>query len=139
VAQPGRASGSGPEGRWFESSRPDHHTFAVSIQAWRNTPASATSPLNQSAQKNGALKEFEDLREAGARRRSFECARLRWGSALPDYAPGSILRAVLPPGARRARRQRGWAIGPPKCLGFVLFEEARLCLMEAETEDRTAS
>jgi hypothetical protein len=24
VAQPGRASGSGPEGRWFESSRPDH-------------------------------------------------------------------------------------------------------------------
>jgi hypothetical protein len=23
VAQPGRASGSGPEGRWFESSRPD--------------------------------------------------------------------------------------------------------------------
>jgi hypothetical protein len=24
VAQPGRASGSGPEGRWFESSRPDY-------------------------------------------------------------------------------------------------------------------
>ena len=26
VAQPGRASGSGPEGRWFESSRPDHYS-----------------------------------------------------------------------------------------------------------------
>ena len=25
VAQPGRASGSGPEGRWFESSRPDQN------------------------------------------------------------------------------------------------------------------
>ena len=26
MAQPGRASGSGPEGRWFESSRPDHYS-----------------------------------------------------------------------------------------------------------------
>jgi hypothetical protein len=26
VAQPGRALGSGPRGRWFESSRPDHHS-----------------------------------------------------------------------------------------------------------------
>ena len=27
VAQPGRASGSGPEGRWFESSRPDYFSW----------------------------------------------------------------------------------------------------------------
>ena len=30
VAQPGRASGSGPEGRWFESSHPDHFTQVYS-------------------------------------------------------------------------------------------------------------
>src|SRR5260370_17354870 len=34
VAQPGRASGSGPEGRWFESSRPDYSSLALtSVQA----------------------------------------------------------------------------------------------------------
>jgi hypothetical protein len=31
VAQPGRASGSGPEGRWFKSSRPDHSQQGLAI------------------------------------------------------------------------------------------------------------
>ena len=32
VAQPGRAPGSGPGGRWFESTRPDHLTLSDSFK-----------------------------------------------------------------------------------------------------------
>jgi hypothetical protein len=32
VAQPGRALGSGPRGRWFESNRPDHFSQAQESQ-----------------------------------------------------------------------------------------------------------
>jgi hypothetical protein len=56
-------------------------------------------PLNQPAQKNGALKKFEEFREAGAFRRSSEFARLRWRSALPDPCPGSSWRCIALHGA----------------------------------------
>ena len=41
VAQPGRALGSGPRGRWFESTRPDHFflsKFAMFSLAGRSVP-----------------------------------------------------------------------------------------------------
>ena len=55
----------------------------------------ARYPPESSRHNNGALKKFDDFREAGARRRSFEFVSLRWGSALPDHAPGSILGSVM--------------------------------------------
>ena len=41
AGQPGRALGSGPRGRWFESTRPD--------QFWRSAPALRVGPLRRLA------------------------------------------------------------------------------------------
>jgi hypothetical protein len=64
VAQPGRASGSGPEGRWFECSRPDHFTVPISqerqLHARALTPRVMWDTCDQLVEVG--QKEFQNLR-----------------------------------------------------------------------------
>jgi hypothetical protein len=58
---------SGPEGRSFEPSRPTLNTFHCFVfsHAGRKYSGRRDIRLNRTAQKNGALKKFEDVREEG--------------------------------------------------------------------------
>ena len=82
VAQPGRALGSGPRGRWFESTRPDQFS-----QVFPKTTYAEFGP-------RGVGLAFDEFRAV-----SILGIRLEFATFKADEEPSGTIRSVLTEGS----------------------------------------
>src|SRR5438477_12064089 len=85
VAQPGRAPGSGPGGRRFKSSLPDH-LYSSHLKKIEEVPLRASFRLNSHCAQNCAHSACLGQKEL----------RLRWGEHTAQTLPRNCVRRFVP-------------------------------------------